>query len=164
MAPRPTLLRATRTNMTAHASIAVADAAVASSGSKAFWLEVQRRFGWRLKGPKALRPSRLHASHALDWSARIGFQCLESTSHSSPVRAYRGAYRGNCESCLGAPGTLTGSYWGRSVSCLGTLRNPGMAVGMIMPMGNTKKTARKKNATCKNCNAKKSATQKRNAT
>ncbi len=45
MAPRPTLLRATRTNTTAHASVVVADAAVAGSGSKAFWFEVQRCFG-----------------------------------------------------------------------------------------------------------------------
>ena len=40
MAPRPTLLRATRTNMTACALVVVFDAAVADSGSKAFGLTV----------------------------------------------------------------------------------------------------------------------------
>ena len=40
MAPRPALLRAIRTNMTARASVAVADAAVAGSGSKALWFQV----------------------------------------------------------------------------------------------------------------------------
>ena len=40
MAPRPTLLRATRTNMTACAVFVVANAAVAGSGSKAFRLTV----------------------------------------------------------------------------------------------------------------------------
>ena len=40
MAPRPTLLRATRTNMIACAIAVVADAAVAGSGSKAFRLTV----------------------------------------------------------------------------------------------------------------------------
>ena len=40
MAQRPTLLWAIRTNMTACASVVVADAAVAGSGSKLFWLKV----------------------------------------------------------------------------------------------------------------------------
>ena len=40
MAPRPSLLRATRTNMTACAIFVVANAAVAVSGSKAFRLTV----------------------------------------------------------------------------------------------------------------------------
>ena len=40
MALRPTLLRATRTNMTARAIFVVANAAVAVSGSKAFRLTV----------------------------------------------------------------------------------------------------------------------------
>ena len=41
MAPRPTLLRATRTNMAARASVVVAAAAaVSASGSKAFGLTV----------------------------------------------------------------------------------------------------------------------------
>ena len=40
MAPRPALLRAIRTNMTARASVAVADAAVAVSGSKPLRLKV----------------------------------------------------------------------------------------------------------------------------
>ena len=45
MAPRPTLLRAIRTNMTAHASVVVAGVAVAGSGSKAFGLKVSSCFG-----------------------------------------------------------------------------------------------------------------------
>ena len=40
LAPRPALLRATRTNMAARASVVVADAAVSASGSKAFGLTV----------------------------------------------------------------------------------------------------------------------------
>ena len=40
MAPRPTLLRATRTNMAACANVVFADAAVAGSDSKAFGLTV----------------------------------------------------------------------------------------------------------------------------
>ena len=40
MAPRPTLLRAIRTNMTAHASVVAAGAAVAGSGSNSPWLQV----------------------------------------------------------------------------------------------------------------------------
>ena len=40
MPPRPTLLRAIRTNMTACASLVVAGAAVAGAGSKLFWLKV----------------------------------------------------------------------------------------------------------------------------
>ena len=41
MPPRPTLLRAIRTNMTAH----VTDAAAAGSGFTAFWLKVKRHLG-----------------------------------------------------------------------------------------------------------------------
>ena len=44
MAPRPTLLRATRTNMTACARVVVADAAVAGSGSKPFGFTVSKNF------------------------------------------------------------------------------------------------------------------------
>ena len=40
LAPRPALLRATRTNMAARASVVVAAAAVSASGLKAFGLTV----------------------------------------------------------------------------------------------------------------------------
>ena len=40
MAQRPTLLRAIRTNMTAHASVVTAGVAVAGSGSNSSWLQV----------------------------------------------------------------------------------------------------------------------------
>ena len=43
--PAPHFALGHKNYMTAHAIVVVADAAVAGSGSKAFWLEVQRCFG-----------------------------------------------------------------------------------------------------------------------
>ena len=53
MAPRPTLLRATRTNMTACAIVVVSDAAVDGSGTEAFGLTVQKPFWLKAQRPRS---------------------------------------------------------------------------------------------------------------